>query len=332
MKPALVRAWGATSAAAGVAAAIVALALAPLAALAQDYPNRPVTIIVPFSPAGPGDLTARFVAQGLQNVLGQPFVVENRPGANGVVAAVAAKNLAPDGYTLLQISSSHTANESLLPQRGYELMRDFDPVASLNFTELVFMVKNDLPAKTLPELIALAKSKPGELNYASSGSGSSYHLAGELFKSMAGVNITHVPYKAAGTARSDLIGGHIDMMFDALPASLELVRAGKVRAVATTAKARSSVLPDVPTVAETVPGFENTIFIGLMAPKGTPPAILDKLHDAINKVLSTPESREFWRKQGAQPMVTTRDEYRKFLDNDIEQLAKIVKLSGAKAD
>jgi tripartite-type tricarboxylate transporter receptor subunit TctC len=314
-------------------AALAAVACLPLTALAQaDYPNRPVTIIVPFSPAGPGDLTARFVAQGLQGVLGQPFVVENRPGANGVVAAVAATRAPADGYTLLQISSSHTANESLLPNRGYELLRDFDPVASLNYTEMVFMVKNDLPAKNLGELIALAKAKPGTLNYASSGSGSAYHLAGEQFKSEAGVQITHVPYKAAATARSDLIGGHIDMMFDALPASLELVRGNKVRAIATTAKVRSSVLPDVPTVAETLPGFESTIFIGLMAPKGTPPAILDKLHDAINKVLSTPESQEFWRKQGAQPMVTTRDEYAKFLTNDIAVLARIVKQSGAKAD
>lgn len=314
-------------------AALAALACVPLPAFAQsDYPNRPVTIIVPFSPAGPGDLTARFVAQGLQSVLGQPFVVENRPGANGVVAAVAATRAPADGYTLLQISSSHTANESLLPNRGYELMRDFDPVASLNYTEMVFMVKNDLPAKSLGELIALAKSKPGTLNYASSGSGSAYHLAGEQFKSEAGVQITHVPYKAAATARSDLIGGHIDMMFDALPASLELVRGNKVRAIATTAKVRSAVLRDVPTVAETLPGFESTIFIGLMAPKGTPPAILDKLHDAINKVLSTPESKEFWSKQGAQPLVTTRDEYAKFLTNDIAVLARIVKQSGAKAD
>jgi len=314
-------------------AALAAVACLPLTASAQaDYPNRPVTIIVPFSPAGPGDLTARFVAQGLQSVLGQPFIIENRAGANGVVGAVGAARVPADGYTLLQISSSHTANESLLPNRGYDLLRDFEPVASLNYTELVLMAKNDLPVKSVPELIALAKAKPGTLNYASSGSGSAYHLAGELFKSMAGVEITHVPYKAAGTARSDLIGGHVDLMFDALPASLELVRANKVRGLATTAKTRSSVLTELPTIAETLPGFESTIFIGLMAPKGTPPAILDKLHDAINKVLSTPESKEFWRKQGAQPMVTTRDEYAKFLTNDIAVLARIVKQSGAKAD
>jgi tripartite-type tricarboxylate transporter receptor subunit TctC len=306
--------------------------LAPLAAVAQDYPNRSVAIVVPFSPGGPGDLTARFVAEGLQKVLGQPFVVENKPGANGVLAAVAARNLAADGYSLLQVSSSHTANESLLSNRGYELMRDFEPVASLNFTEMVLMVKNDLPVKSVKELIALAKSKPGALNYASSGNGSAYHLAAEQFKHLAGVNIVHVPYKAAGTARSDLIGGHVDIMFDALPAALELVRAGKVRALATTAKKRSAVLPDVPTVGEILPGYESTIFIGLMAPKGTPRPVLDKLHDAINKVLSTPESQEFWRKQGAQPLIMSRDEFAKFLDDDIAQLGRIVKQSGAKVD
>jgi len=311
-----------------------ALACTPLVAPAQqDYPNRPVAIIVPFSPGGPGDLTARFVATGLQNVLGQPFVVENKPGANGVLAAVAAVKAPADGYTLMQISSSHTANESLVTNRGYELMKDFEPVASLNFTEMVLMVRNDLPVKTVAELIAYAKANPGKLNYASSGNGSAYHLAGELLKSQGGnLAITHIPYKNASTARGDLVGGHVDFMFDALPAGMELVKAGKVRAIATTAKTRSAVLPDVPTVAETLAGYESTIFIGLMAPKGTPVAILDKLHDAINKVLATPESKEFWAKQGAQPMVTSRAEYTKFLNDDIATLAKVVKVSGAKVD
>lgn len=311
-----------------------ALACAPLVASAQqDYPNRPVNVIVPFSPGGPGDLTARFLASGLQTVLGQPFVVENKPGANGVLAAVAAVKAPADGYTLMQISSSHTANESLVPNRGYDLMKDFEPVASLNFTEMVLMVRNDLPVKTVAELIAYAKANPGKLNYASSGNGSAYHLAGELFKAQGGnLAITHIPYKSASTARGDLVGGHVDLMFDALPAGMELVKAGKVRAIATTAKTRSSVLPDVPTVAETLAGFESTIFIGLMAPKGTPVAILDKLHDAINKVLATPESKEFWAKQGAQPMLTSRAEYTKFLNDDIATLAKVVKISGAKVD
>ena len=320
----------AATAALSLAAAAFAW-MSPLAA-AQDYPNRPVTILVPFSPGGPGDLTARFLAQQLQVALGQPFVIENRPGANGVLAAGVAAHAKPDGYTLMQISSSHTANESLIPKRGYELMRDFEPVASLNYTELVLEVTNALPVKNVAELIQYAKANPGKLNYASSGNGSSYHLAGEQFKTMAGVSIAHVPYKSASTARSDLIGGQVDLMFDALPSSLELIRSGKLRALATTAKTRSTVLPDVPALAETLPGYENTIFIGLMAPKGTPVAILDKLHDAINKVLSTPDSKEFWRVQGAQPMLMSRDDYTKFLNQDIANLAKIIKAAGVRID
>lgn len=307
--------------------------LASSAALSQEYPTKSVRIIVPFSPGGPGDLTARFVAEELQKTLGQPFVVENRPGANGVIAAGAAAQATPDGYTLLQISSSHTVNESLIPNRSYELMRDFEPVASLNYTEMVLIARNDLPANSVMELIALAKAKPGQLNYASSGPGSAYHMAGELFKTMAGVSITHVPYKGAATARTDVVGGHMDLMFDALPASIELVRSNRVKALGTTARTRSTALPDVPTIAEAgVPGFDSTIFIGLMAPKKTPVAIVDKLHGEINKVLSTPASREFWKKQGAQPLVMGRDEYARFLNDDIVKGARLVKISGAKAN
>ena len=314
-------------------AMIGVLGLASSGTPAQDYPGRAVKIIVPFSPGGPGDLTARFVAQDLQSALGQPFVIENRPGANGVLAAAAAVAAPADGYTLLQISSSHTVNESLIPKRSYELMRDFEPVAALNYTELVMMVTNGLGAGTVGEFIQLAKAKPGAMNYASSGNGSAYHMAGELFKTMAGVSVTHVPYKSAAAARTDLVGGHVDMMFDALPAGIELVRAGKVKALATTARTRSSALADVPTVAESgVAGFESTIFIGLMAPKNTPPAILDKLHAEINKVLSKPESRQFWQKQGAQPMVMSRDEFTRFLIADIAQGKRLVEISGAKVD
>jgi tripartite-type tricarboxylate transporter receptor subunit TctC len=312
--------------------ALGAVSLLSFGAMAQEYPTRPVTVVVPFSPGGPGDLTARFVAEGLSTELGQPFVVENRPGANGVLAANSAATAPADGYTLLQISSSHTVNESLVHNREYELMRDFEPVASLNFTEMVLVAKNDLPANTVPELIARAKADPGKLNYASSGNGSAYHMAAELFKSMADVSIVHVPYKGASTARSDIVGGQIDLMFDALPASIELVRGDKVKALATTAKDRSTVLPDVPTVGETLEGYENTIFIGLMAPKNTPVEIVDKLHDAINKVLSTPESLEFWRKQGTQPLTMSRADFESFLHDDIKRGEHLVEISGAKVD
>jgi len=312
---------------------LVLLGLASCAALTQDYPNRTVRIVVPFSPGGPGDLTARFVGQELQAALGQPFIIENRPGANGVLAAGAAAKAAPDGYTLLQISSSHTVNEALIPNKPYELMRDFEPVASLNFTEMVMMVKNGLPVSNLKEFIEHAKANPGKLNYASSGNGSAYHMAGELLKSTAKIFVVHIPYKTAAGARTDLVGGHIDMMFDALPAGIELVRSGKVKALGTTAKSRSPATPDLPTIAEAgLPGFDSTIFIGLMAPKGTPAAVLDKLHAEINKVLSKPQSHEFWKKQGAQPMVTTREQYARFLQEDIKQGAHLVKASGAKVD
>jgi tripartite-type tricarboxylate transporter receptor subunit TctC len=316
-----------------VCALFAALASVPSRALAQDYPRNPVRIIVPFSPGGPGDLTARFVGQELQNVLGQSFIVDNRPGANGVIAAGVAAKMPADGYTLLQISSSHTVNESLRDNKPYDLMRDFEAVASLNYTEMVLIAKNDLPANSVRELIQLAKAKPDALSYASSGSGSSYHMAGELLKSMAGISIKHVPYKEAAVARSNVLGGHIDLMFDALPAAIELVRAGKVKALATTAKVRSSALPQVPTVAEAgVPGFENTIFIGLMAPKNTPAPILDKLHREINKILSKPASQQFWQKQGAVPMVTSREEFVRFLKADIAQGAHLVAISGAKVE
>ena len=308
-----------------------AAALLPQAASAEDYPTRPVILIVPFSPGGPGDITARYVAKELSTELGQPFVIENRPGANGVIAAKYVASKPGDGYTLLQISSSHTANEALYPDRGYELMRDFEPIASLNLTEMVLIARNDLPANTLPELIKYAKANPGKLVYASSGIGSSYHLAAELMKTMAGVQILHVPYKEAAAARTDLIGGHVDLMFDALPASIGLVQTSKVKALATTFKTRSPALPNVPTVAETLTGYEDTLFIGLLAPKKTPTAIVDKLHDAINKILSKPETAEFMGKLGGRPMIMSRPEFIGFLKKDIEQSAHLVKISGAKS-
>jgi tripartite-type tricarboxylate transporter receptor subunit TctC len=309
-----------------------ALLLVPLAAKAQSYPTRAVTIVVPFSPGGPGDIAARYIAQKLQADLGQPVIIENRPGAGGVVAAQGVAAKSPDGYTLLQISSAHTVNESLMPDRQYQLMRDFEPVAPINYTEHVLLVRNDLPVNSVAELIAYAKANPEKLLYASAGVGSTYHMCGELFKSLAGIQIQHIPYRAAGSARSDLLGGHVDMMFDALPGAVELIRSGKVKALGTTAKNRSPALPDVPTMAETLPGFENTIFIGLLAPKNTPPAILDKLNDAVNTILARPESKEFNTKVGAQGMSMTRAEFAKFLADDIAQGEVLVRISGAQGE
>jgi tripartite-type tricarboxylate transporter receptor subunit TctC len=302
-------------------------------ALAQDYPSRAVKVIVPFSPGGPGDLAARFVAKELQDSLGQPFVIDNRPGANGIVGADAAAKSPADGYTLLQISNSHTVNEPLIKNKPYALMRDFTPVAGMNYSELVFVVKNGLPASSVADVIRLAKEKPGGLNYASSGNGSAYHMAGELFKTMAGVNIAHVPYKSASAARADVMGGHIDMMFDALPAMLEIIKGAKVKVIGTTDKQRSPALPEVPTVSEAgLKGFEAKAWTGLLAPKNTPPAIVSKLNAEVNKIISRPETRKLWLSQGVLPLLMSVEEFTRYLNDDITQGTRLVEISGAKVD
>lgn len=267
-----------------VAALFAASVLSP-AAQAEDYPSRPVRIVVPFGPGGPADVAARLIGNVLQESLAQPFVIENRTGAGGVIGTQEAAKSPPDGYTLLMMSNTQTANESLVPlaQRKYELLRDLAPIAPINSSDLVIVVHPDVPAKTLAEFIALAKSQPGKLNYASSGQGTPYHMAGELFKTMAGVDIVHVPYRNSGEARSGVIGGQVQMMIDAVPAMAANINEKQVRALATTGAARSSVLPDVPTVIEAgVPGYEATIWLGLMAPAGTPKPIIDKLNAAVN--------------------------------------------------
>src|SRR5437870_12286996 len=218
--------------------------------LAQDYPTRPIKIIVPFGAGGPADVTARLIGNVLQESFGQPFVIENRTGAGGVIGSQEVTKSPPDGYTLLMMSNTQTANESLVPQRKYELMRDLAPIAPVNYSDLVIVVHPQVAAKTLAEFIALAKSQPGKLNYASSGQGTPYHMAGELFKAMAGIDVVHVPYRNSGEARSGVIGGQVQMMIDAVPAMAPNISAGQVRALATTGKARSSGRPDVPTAGD----------------------------------------------------------------------------------
>jgi tripartite-type tricarboxylate transporter receptor subunit TctC len=311
------------------------LALASLAApvLAQDYPSRPVRIIVPFAAGGPADIYARVVGRQLQEALGQPFIIDDRPGAGSILGTDAAANSAPDGYTLLLISNAQTVNESLIPNKPYALMRDFVPVAPINYSDLVLVVHPSVPARTLAEFIALAKAQPGKLNYASSGPGTPYHMAGELFKAMAGVDIVHVPYRGSSSARTDIIGGQVQMMFDAVTTMSEHVKAGQVRALATSGKARSTVLPDVPTVAEAgVPGYEATIWLGMVAPKGTPPAIVSRLNAAIVQIVSRSEIRRDWAAQGATAMLMTPDEFGRYLADDIVKWERVVRISGAKPD
>jgi tripartite-type tricarboxylate transporter receptor subunit TctC len=313
-----------------VGVALLGLAFS-LPASAQDYPSRQVRIIVPFGAGGPADIYARILAQHLTEQLKQTFYVEDRPGAGSIIGTDAVAKSAPDGYTLLLMSNTHTTNESLISNKPFQLMRDFVPIAPVNYSDLVMVVNPSLPAKDLKEFVALAKSKPGELNYASSGLGTPYHMAGELFKAMSGTDIVHVPHKASGEARNSVIGGHVQMMFDAVTTMTPNVQAGQVRALATTGLKRSELMPDVPTVAEAgVPGYEATIWLGVMAPAGTPKEIVDKLNAEIGKVVSRPDVKETWAKQGAVPMLMSPSEFDRYLRADIEKWANVVKVSGAK--
>jgi tripartite-type tricarboxylate transporter receptor subunit TctC len=310
----------------------VTLALGSGLAQAQSYPNRPVKIVVPFAAGGPADNYARFMAQRLTDELKQPFVIDNKPGAGSIIGTDFAAKSPADGYTLLMMSNTQTVNESLIPKKPFALMKDFVGIAPVNYSNLLLVVHPSVPVKNVGELVALAKSKPGKLNFASSGNGTPYHMAGELFKYMAGVDMTHVPYKGSSGARTDIVGGQVDVMFDAETTMAEFARNGQVRMLGATGLARSANLPDVPTVAETVPKYEATIWLGFMAPKGTPTDIVNKLNGEIRKIVNNPEVKTAWAKQGAVPMSMTVAEFDHYLNADIAKWANIVKVSGAKAD
>jgi tripartite-type tricarboxylate transporter receptor subunit TctC len=301
-------------------------------AAGQEYPSKSVRIIVPFGVGGPADVYARVIGQHLSEALKQSFVVDPRPGAGSIIGTNEAAKSAPDGYTLLMMSNTHTTNETLITDKPFQLMRDFVPVAPVNYSDLVMVIHPSVPAKDLKEFIALAKAKPGALNYASSGQGTPYHMAGELFKAMSGTDIVHVPHKASGDARNNVLGGHVHMMFDAVTTMAQNAEVGRVRALGTTHSKRSSVLPNVPTIAEAgLPGYEATIWIGLMAPAGTPKPIVDKLNTEINKVLNRPDLKEAWAKQGAAPLIMTPAEFDKYLRADIEKWAKVIRNANIKA-
>ena len=308
-------------------ATLLAAVLASTAAVAQDYPSRIVKFIVPFGPGGPADVAARLVGKDLQESLKQSFIVENRTGAGAVIGTAEAAKATPDGYTLLIISNTQTANESLIPTRNYELMRDFVAIAPINESDLVIVAHPSVKAKNVQELVALAKAEPGKLNYASSGQGTPYHMAGELFKAMTGTSIVHVPHRNSGEARASVLGGQVEIMIDAVPAMAQNITSGQVKALATTGKTRSKVLPDVPTVHEAgVPGYEATIWLGVMAPAGTPKQIVDKLGAEMKAVVAKPENVKMWESQGALPVSMTPAEFDKFLRDDIVKWAGVVKL------
>src|SRR5258705_939491 len=269
-------------------------------AWAQSYRALAVKVIVPYGVGGPADLYGRFVSSKLQESLGHPFVVEDRPGGGSIVGTDVVAKSAPDGYTLLVMSNTHTVNETLIPKKPFELMRDLAPITGINSSDLLMVINPEVSAKNLKEFIALAKSKPGVLNYASSGPGTPYHMAGELFKHMAGVDIVHVPHKGSDQARIAVLGGQVQMMFDAITTMAGQARAGKVHALGTTGKARSTVMPEAPTISEAgVPGYEATIWLGLMAPAGTPRPVLDKLNAEGNKIINAPDVKDTWAKQAA---------------------------------
>jgi tripartite-type tricarboxylate transporter receptor subunit TctC len=312
---------------------VALLAIAMIAAAghasAQSYPSKAVRMIVPFGAGGPADVYARVLAQHLQEALKQNFVVENRPGAGALIGTEAVAKSAPDGYTLLVMSNTHTANESLIPNRPYNLMRDFVPVSPINESDVMMVVNPSLGVKNLKEFIALAKSKPGQLNYASSGPGTPYHMAAELFKAMTGTDIVHVPHKTSGDMRTSVLGGHVQMMFDAITVLAPNVREGKFIALGTSGKARSSVMPEVPTIAEAgVPGYESTIWLGVMAPAKTPQPVIDTLNAEIRKIMQREDVKAAWAKQGAIPMPMTPAEFDKYLRADIDKWAKVVSYAG----
>ena len=313
--------------------AALALTALPAATRADDYPSRPIRIIVPFAAGGPADVYARVIGQRLQGTMGQPIVIDNRPGAGSIIGTVAVAKAAPDGYTLLLMSNTHTVNETLIPTKPYVLLRDFIPIAPINYSDLVLVVNPKVPAKSLGELLLLARSQPGKLSYASSGPGTPYHMAGELFKAMAHVDILHVPYRGSSAARADVLGGQVDMMFDAVTTMAEQAKAGKVRPIGTSGRTRSTVLPATPTISEAgVPGYEAVIWLGLMAPRGTSPSIVKRLNAEVQDIVRRDDIREEWARQGAVPLAMGVEQFEHYVEDDIAKWARIVKVSGAKAE
>jgi tripartite-type tricarboxylate transporter receptor subunit TctC len=308
-------------------AVLVVIAAAPAAA--QDYPNRTIRMIVPFGAGGPTDVFTRAMGEELRKALGQAIVMENRPGAGTIIGTSEAAKSAPDGYTLLMISATQTTVETLNPNKPYRLMRDFVPVAPLVNSELVLVVPARSPVNSLKELIALAKANPGKLNYGSSGPGSNYHMAGELIKNLAGLDMVHVPYKGSTGARTDILSGQIDLMFDSVPTAAPTIESGHLKALGTSGKVRSAVLPDVPTIAEAgIPGYDATIWIGVMAPAGTPRPIVELLNREINKILSRPDIKAAWQRQGANPMIMTPEEFGAYIDSEIVRWGALIQANG----
>ena len=315
-----------------LAAGAAALGTASTVASAQAYPTRPVHWIVSFTAGGPNDTVARIIGQYLSDRLGQQFVIENKVGAGGNIGVAAVLSSPPDGYTIGFVAPNNAINTTLYEKLPFDFVRDSVPVAGTMLLTNVMVVHPDVPAKTVAEFIAYAKANPGKINMASSGSGTSVHMSGELFKVMTGINMQHVPYRGSAPAMQDLLTNRVQVIFDNLPGSMAHIKAGTLRALGVTAGKRAEALPDVPTIGETVPGYEAVIWYGIVAPKGTPPEVVDTLNTAVNAVLADPQLKARLAALGGEPMPMTPAQFGKLIADETEKWAKVVKFSGAKAD
>src|SRR6195256_6188662 len=315
-----------------LAAGAAALPVTSGVAGAQTYPARPVRLVIGYTPGGSADLTARLMGQWLSEKLGQSFVIENRPGGGTNIATEAVVRAAPDGYTLMLVAPANAINATLYDKLNFDFLRDIEPVAGIIRFPNVVVVNPSLPINSIPELIAYAKANPGKLNMASSGNGSTIHMSGELFKMLTGINMVHVPYRGGAPALTDLIAGQVQVMFDNIPTSAEHIKAGKLRGLAVTSMARSEVLPDLPTVADFLPGYEASAWYGLGVPKNTPDEVIDKVNKGMNAVLADPKSQARFAELGASLLPGSRADFSRLVADETEKWSKVVKFSGAKPD
>src|SRR6266404_6992425 len=304
----------------------------PLAAIAEDYPTRPVRIVAGFAAGGGVDITARLIGQWLNERLGQSFVTENRPGAGGNIGTEAVVNAAPDGYTLLLATVPNAVNASLYEKLNFNFIRDIAPVAGIIRVPMVILLNPSVPASTVPEFISYAKANPGKINMASAGNGSAPHMAGELFKMMAGVNLVHVPYRGQGPALTDLLGGDVQVLFATAPGTTDYITTGKLRALAVTSASRAEVLPELPPVADFVPGYDASQWYGLAAPKNTPAAIVDRLNKEINAAIADPGMKARLAAIGGEPLPGSPAAFGKLIFEETEKWAKVVRAAGIRPE
>ena len=315
-----------------LAAGAAALPVTSGVAHAQSYPARPVRLVIGYTPGGSADLTARLMGQWLSEKLGQSFVIENRPGGGTNIATESVVRAAPDGYTLLLVAPANAINATLYEKLNFDFLREMEPIAGIIRFPNVVVVHPSVPVNSIPELIAYAKANPGKLNMASSGNGSTIQMSGELFKMLTGINMVHVPYRGGAPALTDLLSGQVQVMFDNIPTCAEHVKSGKLRGLAVTSTTRSDVLPDLPVVADFLPGYEASAWYGIAAPKGTPPEVIERLNKAVNEILADPKAKARFAEIGAFLLPGSATDFGKLLANETEKWGKVVKFAGAKVD